>query len=256
MSAPRHTEPDNRGCPLPGGGGCGQRRSKNSQMTPGNNQHNPQYANYWAPLTRKRHIPPHPAQPQHTNNWAPRTRKRHQQEHRPQRPTEHSDPTQQLDGMSHRGAPNTHFIAQPRGGGGGDPSVRMRNPPPPPALRAQLITTGRRVRSIVMVAQKAYVMRRVCVLLLFISGRDGRGQAHGGGGGRARSLYVTPPPSFERWRCGGHGANGTKFFVPCSVEGGTMPLVLKTLKTFFPAKTRYRYYRIHTSIPPCPQTPP
>ena len=35
-----------------------------------------------------------------------------------------------------------------------------------------------------------------------------------------------------------------------------MPLVLKTLKIFFLAKTRYRYYRIHTSIPPCPQTPP
>ena len=35
----------------------------------------PQYANYWAPLTRKRHIPPHSAQPQHTNHWAPRTRK-------------------------------------------------------------------------------------------------------------------------------------------------------------------------------------
>ena len=31
-----------------------------------------------------------------------------------------------------------------------------------------------------------------------------------------------------------------------------MPLVLKTLKTFFPAKTEDRYYRIHTSIPPCP----
>ena len=29
-----------------------------------------QYANYWAPLTRKRHIPPHPAQPRHTNHWA------------------------------------------------------------------------------------------------------------------------------------------------------------------------------------------
>ena len=86
---------------------------------PGNNQHNPQYANYWAPLTRKRHIPPHPAQPQRTNHWAPRTRKRHQQEHWPQRPTERSDPTQyakgrtgdcpgprkeqQPDGMSHRG---------------------------------------------------------------------------------------------------------------------------------------------------------
>ena len=54
----------------------------------------PQYANYWAPLTRKRHTPPHPAQPQHTNYWAPQTRKRHQQEHRPQRPTERSDPTQ------------------------------------------------------------------------------------------------------------------------------------------------------------------
>ena len=34
----------------------------------------PQYANYWALLTRKRHIPPRPAQPQHTNHWAPRTR--------------------------------------------------------------------------------------------------------------------------------------------------------------------------------------
>ena len=35
-----------------------------------------------------------------------------------------------------------------------------------------------------------------------------------------------------------------------------MPLVLETLKTFFLAKTKNRYYRIHTSIPPCPQTPP
>ena len=35
----------------------------------------PQYANYWAPLTRKRHTMPHLAQPQHTNYWAPRTRK-------------------------------------------------------------------------------------------------------------------------------------------------------------------------------------
>ena len=32
----------------------------------------PQYANYWAPLTRKRHTMPHPAQPQRTNHWAPR----------------------------------------------------------------------------------------------------------------------------------------------------------------------------------------
>ena len=76
---------------------CGQQKQAND---PGNNQHNPQYANYWAPLTHKRHIPPHPAQPRHTNHWAPRTRKRHQQEHRPQRPTESSDPTQHAKGRT------------------------------------------------------------------------------------------------------------------------------------------------------------
>ena len=60
----------------------------------------PQYANYWAPLTRKRHPMPHSAQSQHTNYGAPRTRKRHQQEHRPQRPTERSDPTQHAKGRT------------------------------------------------------------------------------------------------------------------------------------------------------------
>ena len=60
----------------------------------------PQYANYWAPLTRKRHTMPHPAQSQHANYWAPRTRKRHQREHRPQRPTESSDPTQHAKGRT------------------------------------------------------------------------------------------------------------------------------------------------------------
>ena len=60
----------------------------------------PQYANYWAPLTRKRHTMPHSAQSQHTNYWAPRTRKRHQQEHRPQRPKESSDPTQHAEGRT------------------------------------------------------------------------------------------------------------------------------------------------------------
>ena len=39
---------------------CGQLKQSND---PHNNQHNPQYANYWAPLTRKQHIPPHSAQP-------------------------------------------------------------------------------------------------------------------------------------------------------------------------------------------------
>ena len=74
---------------------CGQQKQSND---PHNNQHNPQYANCWAPLTRKRYIPPHSAQPQHTNHWALRTRQRHQQEHRLQRPTERSDPTQHAKG--------------------------------------------------------------------------------------------------------------------------------------------------------------
>ena len=60
----------------------------------------PQYANYWAPLTRKRHTMPHSPQSQHTNYWAPRTPKRHQQEHRPQRPTESSAPTQHAKGRT------------------------------------------------------------------------------------------------------------------------------------------------------------
>ena len=60
----------------------------------------PQYANYWAPLTRKRHTMPHSAQSQHANYWAPRTRKRHQQEHQPQRPTESSDRTQHAKGRT------------------------------------------------------------------------------------------------------------------------------------------------------------
>ena len=98
----------------------------------------PQYANYWAPLTRKRHILPHPAQPRHTNDWALQMRKRHQQEHRPQRPTERSDPTQHAKGR-------TGDCPGPRKGTstrrnltlGGIPKsccfFVSRRPPPPPA---------------------------------------------------------------------------------------------------------------------------
>ena len=80
-----------------GGGGGGVWAAKTVKRPP-QQPAQPQYANYWAPLTRKRHIPPHSAQPRHTNYWAPRTRKRHQREHRPQRPTERSDPTQHAEG--------------------------------------------------------------------------------------------------------------------------------------------------------------
>ena len=122
--------------PVTGGGGGAARRVVDGLRTevwgqqkqsnnPGNNQHNPQYANYWAPLTRKRHIPPHPAQPQHPNYWAPRTRKRHQQEHRPQRPTERSDPTQHAKGRTgdcpgpRKGTATRRNVTQGGGAGGG-----------------------------------------------------------------------------------------------------------------------------------------
>ena len=86
----------------------------------------PQYANYWAPLTRKRHTMPHSAQSQHTNHWAPRTRKRHQQEHRPQRPTESSDLTQHAKGRTgdrpgpRKGATTRRNVTQGAGFCGGN----------------------------------------------------------------------------------------------------------------------------------------
>ena len=66
---------------------------------------------------------PHSAQPQPTNYWAPRMRKRHQQEHRPQRPTECSNPTQHAKGRTGdcpgpcKGTPTRRNVRQ--GGGGG-----------------------------------------------------------------------------------------------------------------------------------------
>ena len=79
----------------------------------------PQYANYWVPLTRKRHTRPHLAQPRHTNHWAPRTRKHSSKStgrsgqqkaatrrnmRREERVTAQGPvKKQQPDGMSHRG---------------------------------------------------------------------------------------------------------------------------------------------------------
>ena len=88
-------------------------------------------ANYWAPLTRKRHTMPHSAQSQHANHWAPRMRKRHQQEHWPQRPTESSDPTQHAKGRTgdrpgpRKGATTRRNVTQ--GGGGGLFYLRFAN---------------------------------------------------------------------------------------------------------------------------------
>ena len=100
----------------------------------------PQYANYWAPLTRKRHIPPHSAQSQHANYWAPRTRKRHQQEHWPQRPTERSDPTQHAKGRTgdrpgpRKGATTRRNVTQ-----GGGSQVRPAPPGPSALLLPSLV---------------------------------------------------------------------------------------------------------------------
>ena len=127
---------------------CGQQKQSND---PRNNQHNPQYANYWAPLTRKRHTMPHSAQPQHTNYWAPRTRKRHQQEHRPQRPTERSDPTQHAKGRTgdcpgpRKGATtrrNVRGVLLLRALGGSVPCTRVALAPPPRAPRPALCSAG------------------------------------------------------------------------------------------------------------------
>ena len=59
--------------PLGGGGAA-----KTIKRPPRSNQHNPQYANYWAPLTRKQH----------------------HKEHRPQRPSESIDPMQHAKGRT------------------------------------------------------------------------------------------------------------------------------------------------------------
>ena len=96
---------------------CGQQTQSNE---PRNNQHNPQYANYWAPLTPKRHIPPHPVQPRHTDHWlrergndtskstghsgrqnaAPRRNMRREDRVTVRSPVKEQQP----DGMPHRGA--------------------------------------------------------------------------------------------------------------------------------------------------------
>ena len=87
------------------GGASGQQKPSNDPHTNHpSNQHNPRCARY----------------------WAPRTRKRHQQEHRPQWPTERSDPTQHAKGRAgdcpgpRKGATTGRNVTQ-GGGGGLDP---------------------------------------------------------------------------------------------------------------------------------------
>ena len=105
---------------------CGQQKPSND---PGNNQHNPQYANYWAPLTRKRHIPPHPAQPRDASLVLPKTSK--------------LTPAEEVDAFYHaitmrpevnvyqvwRRRPRAH--RPPGGRRGGGATSCLPHPPPP-----------------------------------------------------------------------------------------------------------------------------
>ena len=123
--------------PAPAASGRGARGGVflGNSASPGGSQH----TNDWAPLTRKRHIPPHSAQPQHTNDGAPRTPKRHQQEHRPQRPTESSDPMQHAKGRTgdrpgpRKGTTTRRNVTQ-GGGGVTPPTTHPPSPPSPPLL--------------------------------------------------------------------------------------------------------------------------
>ena len=105
----------------------GQQKQSND---PRNNQHDPRYANYWAPLTRRRHILPHPAQPWHPNHWAPEMRKPHQKEHWPQRPTESSDLTQHAEGRTGDSPGPRKETATRRNVTQGVLYVRPNSPPP------------------------------------------------------------------------------------------------------------------------------
>ena len=77
----------------------------------------------------------HHAHSAHTNRWAPRMRKRHQREHRPQRPTERSDPTQHAKGRTgdcpgpRKGATTRRNVTQ---GGRGRRNVAQGAGAPPP----------------------------------------------------------------------------------------------------------------------------
>ena len=96
-----------------------------------------------------------------TNYWAPRTPKRHQQEHRPQRPTQSSDPTQHakgrtgdcpkgtttkrnvtqggalwgggVGGVGHLGSRHGNAAKRPEGGGGAWAAETGKRPPQQPA---------------------------------------------------------------------------------------------------------------------------
>ena len=160
---------------------CGQQRQ---QKRPRQQPAYPQYANYWAPLARKRHTMPHSAQSQHANYWAPRTRKRHQQEHRPQRPTERSDPTQHAKGRTgdrpgpRKGATTRRNVTQ---GGCATPAVSEGE------METNFAAHGTHLR------RRYYCGPHAATLC--------NKQGNGGGGRAGKPRGRPPPPSLPRRRC-------------------------------------------------------
>ena len=151
-------------CPPPPHGGCrpgalyfvvGRGGQSND---PGNNQHNPQYANYWAPLTRKRHTPRHIQHSPNTpttglrergndtsrstgrsgrQNAATRRSMRREERVTVQGPVKEQQP----DGMSHRGG-GARAIDQ-TGQAVFLRSLQPRPPPPPRRPRSAFLPTPR-----------------------------------------------------------------------------------------------------------------
>ena len=181
----------------------------------------PQYANYWAPLTRKRHTMPHSAQPQHTNYWAPRTRKRHQQEHRPQRPTESSNTAQHAKGRTcdcpgpRKGTPTRRNFTQ---GGraqqiGCPPGSRRRQSTSRHSRRSRPGLTSPRLTWVTKMPpshQAAVLAHRFCFSI----------------GGGSWHQHIKDPHGNNLQRCGQN--SGAVFTSPSSHRQGTAPCPAST----------------------------
>ena len=224
----------------------------------------PEYANYWAPLTRKRHTMPHSAQSQHTKYWAPQTRKRHQQEQRPQRPTERSDPTQHAKGRTgdcpgpRKGATTRRNVT--RGGGGG------LLPPPEPHVphrrwshcaAAPLFGWKRKPGGVTSLHFATEMRTDVCW-----SDKRGlpgprevvqRPYTAGGGGGGTRPLSGPPPPPDHN-----HGTElAMKVVRQARLEhsGGSTPDLLRP-RPNLPLGNLVGPFLVHKLLGPRPPPPP
>ena len=140
---------------------------------------------------------------QHTNYWAPRTRKRHQQEHRPQRPTESSDPTQHAEGRTgDRPGPRKETTTRrnvTQGWGGG--VLRLSGIPIHPL--AQALGVGRSMGT--DMRQRTIGCRAVRGGMTRISRTREQGKAtHGQGQGRRSMCHRLAPADSPKRQAASH----------------------------------------------------